>query len=114
MSTPDRDLWSAWLLRRRDGRNLTLREQMLEQLGPIRDQVLADAQIRPGDRVLDMGCGDGLIGFGAAELVGPDGVVVFSAISAELLQLCRRTAGELGIVERCETRCCAPGPCYRR
>ena len=38
--------------------------------------IFAEAGIRPGMRVLDLGCGAGDVTFVAADLVGPDGSVV--------------------------------------
>jgi SAM-dependent methyltransferase len=55
--------------------------------------VLKRAAIREGDTVLDVGAGDGLIGFGALEQVGADGRVIFSDVSNDLLDECRRQAG---------------------
>ena len=40
-----------------------------------------------------MGCGTGLIGFGALDRLGPDGRVIFSDVSQDLLDHCRRSAG---------------------
>jgi arsenite methyltransferase len=54
--------------------------------------VLRRAAIAEGDVVLDVGCGTGLIGFGALDQVGADGRVVFSDVSADLLEECRRRA----------------------
>ena len=87
-----RDRWAAWLLDRRFGGDTMQRDAMLPALYRYRDEVLRRAAIRPGDIVLDVGCGDGLIGFGAADLVGPSGRVVFSDISADLLAACRDIA----------------------
>lgn len=86
------DRWAAWLLDRRFGGDTAQRDAMLPALYVYRDEVLRRAAIRPGDVVLDVGCGDGLIGFGAADLVGPSGRVVFTDISADLLALCRDIA----------------------
>jgi arsenite methyltransferase len=64
--------------------------------------VLENADIREGDVVLDVGTGDGLIGFGALELVGESGRVIFSDVSEDLLDECRRIADGLGVTDRCE------------
>ena len=42
-------------------------------LAPGTRIVFAEAGIRPGMRVLDLGCGAGDVTFVAADLVGPDG-----------------------------------------
>jgi ubiquinone/menaquinone biosynthesis C-methylase UbiE len=73
----------------------------MAQLGGVRDRVLRDASIRDGDTVLDVGCGDGLIAFGALEQVGPTGRVIFSDISKPLLEQCQRLAAEAGVLDRC-------------
>ena len=64
---------------------------MLDRLGPVRDRVLDGAGIRPGDLVLDVGCGDGLIGLGALDRGAR---VIFSDISQALLDDCRAIAGD--------------------
>jgi len=51
--------------------------------------------------VLDVGCGDGLIAFGALERVGGNGQVIFSDISADLISRCRTTAEQLSVVDHC-------------
>jgi arsenite methyltransferase len=55
--------------------------------------VLDRAEIQAGETVLDVGCGDGLIAFGALERVGTDGRVIFSDISQVLLEVSRELAG---------------------
>jgi arsenite methyltransferase len=64
--------------------------------------VLRRAGPRPGETLLDVGAGDGLIGFGALPLVGHTGRVIFSDISQDLLDHCRALASEMGVVDRCE------------
>jgi arsenite methyltransferase len=87
-----RDRWATWLLAARFGGDAAQRDAMLSTLYRYRDEVLRRAAIRTGDVVLDVGCGDGLIGFAAADLVGPSGHVVLSDISADLLAVCRDIA----------------------
>lgn len=95
------DRWSRWLLHDRFGGDSVALRRTLELLEPIRDRVLSSAQIVPGATVLDVGCGDGLLGFGALPLVGDTGSVVFSDVSEELLKRCREIAAELGVHDRC-------------
>jgi len=72
---------------------------MLEHLGGVRDKVLDRAEFAAGEMLLDVGCGEGLIGFGALERGA--GHVVFSDISEDLLKFCRETADPLGMSGRC-------------
>ena len=97
-----RDRWAAWLLERRHGGDAEQLEEELRFLARIRDRVLANAGVASGDAVLDVGTGNGLIGFGALEQVGESGKVIFSDVSEELLAECRRLAEELGALARCE------------
>jgi methylase of polypeptide subunit release factors len=62
------------------------------------------AQLRPGDTLLDVGTGDGLIAFGALERLGPAGRVIFSDISQDLLDHCRTAAAAEGLLDRCSAR----------
>jgi arsenite methyltransferase len=98
---PQRDQWAAWIAERRHGGDPELLRQHMEYLAPVRDRVIANAALAPGQTVLDVGCGDGLIGFAAAEAVGPAGTVIFSDVSADLLDRCRELAAERGLLDRC-------------
>jgi SAM-dependent methyltransferase len=59
--------------------------------------ILAEAGIRPGMRVLDLGCGAGDVAFIAAGMVGPDGSVVGVDHSAQALARARLRAGQRGL-----------------
>ena len=99
MATTDR--WAEWVLRTRHGDSPARHAEAMRVLGPIRDRVLDGAAPAPGETVLDVGCGDGLLGFAALDRVAPDGVVVFSDVSAPLLEHCRGTAEAVGAAGRC-------------
>jgi SAM-dependent methyltransferase len=72
---------------------------MRAQLLPVRDKVLDRAGLVEGETLLDVGCGEGMIGFGALERGA--GHVVFSDISEDCLAFCREAAAALGVLERC-------------
>ena len=84
-------MWAEWLRNRRTGGSEEERRKLLAALGPVRDKILDDAEVGPGDTLLDVGCGDGLVGLGALER-GAD--VVFSDISQPCLDDCRALAGD--------------------
>lgn len=103
MSEPaSRDKWAEWVLARSHADDAEEKRRSLEFLGPIRDRVLENARIRPGEVVLDVGAGDGLIAFGAIPLVGQSGRVVFCDISQDLLDHCRDTAQAQEVTEQVE------------
>src|SRR5687768_10507643 len=93
-----RDYWAEWLAERRFGGDPEVRERFLAELQKTRDKVLDSAQLAPGETLLDVGCGDGLIAFGALERGA--GQVVFSDVSDDLLDECRARAEELGALHR--------------
>jgi len=97
------DQWHRWLLDVRHGGDDDFRQKMLsESLHPLRDRVLDRAGLEPGDTLLDVGCGDGLIAFGALARLGPSGRVIFSDVSQNLLDHCRAVAEASGELGRCE------------
>ena len=100
MTEKPQDNWSTWLLRRRDGDDPEARRLTAEFLRPIRDRVLDHAALRDDDVLLDVGCGDGLIAFGALDR-SQTGSVIFSDISQALLDKCKRIAEDLGVGDRC-------------
>lgn len=92
-----RDRWAEWLLERRFAG--TARRSTLRHLGGIRDKVLDNADISGGETLLDVGCGDGLIGFGGLDRGAAQ--VVFSDVSQDLLDTCESAATDLGLLDRC-------------
>lgn len=95
------DHWARWLLRERFGGRQDLYQEAMAFLRPIRDRVLGGADLRASDVVLDVGCGDGLLGFAALERTTPSAQVIFSDVSEDLLDECRRIAEQSGATARC-------------
>jgi arsenite methyltransferase len=62
--------------------------------------VLDNAELMPGETLLDVGTGTGLIALGALERTGAAGRIIFSDISSELLDHCQRAAKERGALAR--------------
>lgn len=60
----------------------------------VTEYLLAAADLRPGDKVLDIGCGGGKTTLAAAGLVAPDGKAVGVDISGVMLGLATRRAKE--------------------
>jgi ubiquinone/menaquinone biosynthesis C-methylase UbiE len=67
------------------------------QLASAHMRVLACASLAPGQRVLDVACGTGLIALAAAEAVGPLGEVVGADLSAQMVEALRQRARERGL-----------------
>jgi len=61
-------------------------ERMLERLAPAR-----------GETVLELAAGTGVVGFGAAALVGSGGRVIVSDFAEAMVEVARRHADELGL-----------------
>jgi ubiquinone/menaquinone biosynthesis C-methylase UbiE len=61
-------------------------ERMLERLAPS-----------PGERILDLAAGTGVVGFSAATLVGPTGRVIVSDFAGAMVDVARRRAEDLGL-----------------
>src|ERR1700677_4515719 len=102
MTNEGPDPWFDWLTKHRHGGDEGWHQDLLRnQLAPLRDRILDRAMISEGHAILDVGSGDGLIAFGALERVGVTGSVIFSDVSAELLDLCRSYAAESGTLSRC-------------
>lgn len=96
------DPWAQWLMHRRHGGDPTRRNASLNHLHAVRDRVLAHAMVADGDVLLDVGCGDGLLGFGALSRAGQAVKVIFSDVSQALLDHCRARASDLRVLDRCE------------
>jgi arsenite methyltransferase len=93
------DQWADWIRTRRTGGDAEYESSMLDKLAVVRDRVLDHAELRVGETLLDVGCGNGLIGFGALERGA--GAVLFADISGPLLDDCRELGAAADVLDRC-------------
>ena len=71
-----------------------VREPLELQLAPLGRRALAALAPRPGESVLDIGCGGGATALDLAQAVAPNGRVVGVDLSAAILAYARRAAKE--------------------
>jgi len=100
MTESQRDMWSEWLLNRRFGGDPARMNKMLGMLFPVRDKVLSHIDLKEDQTLLDVGCGDGLIAFGALENFD-QGHVIFSDVSEDLLNHAEALAHRMNVQDRC-------------
>jgi arsenite methyltransferase len=96
---PTSDIWAEWIRARRFAGDDENTRRLLGELAKARDKVLDRAELAVGETLLDVGCGDGLIAFGALERGAAE--VIFSDISEPLLADSRALAEQAGVLDRC-------------
>ncbi|MGB7218334.1 MAG: class I SAM-dependent methyltransferase [Vicinamibacterales bacterium] len=69
----------------------------IRQLAPAHARLLELAALAPGERVLDIACGTGLVTFPAAQQVGPTGHVVATDLSQEMVNRTGEEAARRGL-----------------
>lgn len=104
MTESQQDIWSEWLLNRRFGGNAERMKATMDFLYPVRDKVLHHANLGENETLLDVGCGDGLIAFGALEK-SKAVKVIFSDISQDLLNHAQSIAQEMSLIDCCKFIC---------
>jgi ubiquinone/menaquinone biosynthesis C-methylase UbiE len=72
---------------------------IMDELYPIRDKVLHNANLGENETLLDVGCGDGLIAFGALEKSSTVNVI-FSDISQDVLNHDQNIVQEMHLAHR--------------
>jgi len=92
------DKWSSWLAAGRYANNKQFASQATSRLEQIRDKVIRNAAITEGNRVLDIGTGDGLIGLEALKFIGQKGIVYFTDISEGALDICQKRLEAVGAI----------------
>jgi ubiquinone/menaquinone biosynthesis C-methylase UbiE len=97
----NQDSWVQWLTHGRHGGNCRLEESIQATVEHYRDRVLDGAKLAEGMTLIDVGAGDGLIGFGALARIGRSLRVLFVDISKPLLSKMEETARNRGVLENC-------------
>jgi arsenite methyltransferase len=87
------DRWADWLVRGRDrGATEAQMRRTRRFLARIRNRLLHEAKLRPGERVVDLGAGTGLLALAARRRVKGSGYVVAVDVSVDALSECKRQA----------------------
>jgi len=68
-----------------------------EQLKPAQEKLLELAQLRPGEKIIDIACGTGLVSFPAAKHVGENGSVLGTDISDKMVEHAKTLATEANL-----------------
>lgn len=74
----------------------TYEKSWQKQLEPAQARLLELAALAPGERVLDLACGTGLVTFRAAQALGPTGSVTGTDISEGMIEQCVISARQRG------------------
>lgn len=72
-------------------------DQFEGMIADVGSAVIADAKFKPGERVIDIGCGGGATSLEIARLVGPSGWVTGLDISPALAKHCESRARKAGL-----------------
>ncbi|MDE2456665.1 MAG: class I SAM-dependent methyltransferase [Burkholderiales bacterium] len=98
---PATDLWHDWLLGRRLGHDAALEQVVRAKVERYVERLLDAAALAPGQRIADIGCGEGVVAWRAFERVGPTLSALLADVSAPLLEHARARAEALGLAGRC-------------
>lgn len=67
------------------------------QLAPAQETLLSMAGLRPGERVIDIACGTGLVSIPAARAVAPDGELLGTDLSETMVETAAAEAAKAGL-----------------
>jgi ubiquinone/menaquinone biosynthesis C-methylase UbiE len=68
-----------------------------ERARPVAERMLERLEPAPGETILELAAGTGVVGFAAARLVEPGGTVIVSDFSQAMVEVASRHAAELGL-----------------
>jgi ubiquinone/menaquinone biosynthesis C-methylase UbiE len=90
--------WTQWLKESRfSALSEEQKEQTLRWLESVRDVLIGNAQIKPGEIVIDIGTGTGLMATKALEVLNGTGEVIFSDKFEDCLVSCKEQLEKMGI-----------------
>ncbi len=95
------DVWSDWLLHRRHAGDPEYRRVINTEVNQYIDRVLDGAKLVSGMTLVDMGAGEGGIGFRAIDRIGPSLSVIFTDISVPMLEHAKTAAIQRGLWNQC-------------
>lgn len=87
--------WTQWLSKTRFSHMSEVQiQQTFNWLFALRDIVISKAQIKAGDKIIDIGCGNGLLAFGVIEKFSDSVEIIFSDKFQDCLDECKKLLGE--------------------
>jgi len=98
---PATDEWFNWLLHERHGDDSGYAQVVRDAVARFVDRVLDGARLFADMTLVDIGTGDGVVGLRAIERLGEHIRVVFTDISAPLLQHTERLAKQRNVLAQC-------------
>ena len=101
------DVWSQWLLHGRHADDPQLQRAVRTAVERYIDRVLDGAQLGPGETLVDVGAGEGLVAFRAIERTGPALRVWLTDVSEPMQRHARAQAMARGVLEQCSFLRCA-------
>lgn len=78
---------------------VTMQDSLDRELAPLGEAAIEALGPRPGERILDIGCGCGTTTLALARVVGASGEALGLDISAPMLALARRRAADAGLAQ---------------
>lgn len=101
MEDREGDVWSEWLLHRKHADDPQWERAVQQNFERYADRVIENARLSPGMQLLDVGTGDGVVGFRAIHRFGSTLRVQMTDISERMLRHAEQRAVELGIRGQC-------------
>ena len=93
--------WTQWLSETRFSHMNEIQiQQTFNWLFALRDIVISKANIKNGDKIIDIGCGSGLLAFGIIEKFSDNVEIIFSDKFEDCLEECKRLLASCNVANR--------------